>query len=49
MLQWLKDLFKNKPKEVCSKCKGTGEVLVPAMQTHTMIQYDVYKCDCKNK
>lgn len=49
MLQWLKDLFKSKPKEVCPKCKGTGEILRPAMQIGKMIEYDVQRCMCQKK
>lgn len=49
MFKWLTDLFNKKPKEPCPKCKDTGEILRPAYQIGSMIEFDVYKCDCKKK
>jgi len=49
MFQWLKNLLKKKPEEPCTKCKGAGEILRPAFKIGRMIEYDVYKCDCKKK
>lgn len=39
----------NKPKEVCPHCKGTGEILQPAMQVGKMIEYHVQRCICQKK
>lgn len=47
MFNWLKNLFKKKPKPPCPKCKDTGEILRPAYKIGSMTEYDVIKCDCK--
>jgi hypothetical protein len=38
-----------KPVEPCVVCKGSGEILVPAMQIGSMIEYDTRKCHCVTK
>lgn len=49
MFNFIKNIFKKKPKEVCPHCKGTGEILRPAMQIGKMIEYDVQRCICQKK
>ncbi len=49
MFELIKNIFKKKPNPHCVKCKGTGEILVPAMQIGKMIEYDVYRCECMPK
>ena len=49
MLNWIKNFFKKKPKPPCAKCKGTGEILRPAMRVGNMTEYDVLRCECMPK
>lgn len=49
MFEFIKNLFNKKPKPPCPKCKGTGEILVPAMKIGNMTEYDVYRCECMPK
>lgn len=46
MFEFVKNLFKKKPKEPCIKCKDTGTILIPTFQAGSMIMYDGYKCTC---
>ncbi len=49
MINWIKNLFKTKVKEPCTKCKDTGEILRPAYKIGSMTEYDVIRCSCQSK
>lgn len=49
MFNFLKNIFKKKAKEPCSDCKGTGEILRPAMKIGSFTEYDVLRCHCNPK
>ncbi len=49
MFEFIKNLFKKKPKPPCPKCKGEGTIWVPAMKIGSMTEYDGYRCECMPK